>query len=70
MVDEPVVSESYGWFIIKRMPIDMDYVEENMDTMIQDYDLPQRQQVYIDIMESMKVDYSDTYKKLTIDSIQ
>ena len=70
VVDELVASESYGWFIIKRMPIDMDYVEENIDTMIQDYDLPNRQQVYIDIMESMKVDYSDTYKKLTIDSIQ
>lgn len=69
-VSEPVVSDSYGWFIIKRMPIDMDYVEENMDTMIQDYDLPSRQQVYIDIMDKMKVTYSDAYKKLTIDSIE
>ena len=70
VVDDIVVSDSYGWFIIKRLPIDMDYVEENIDSMIQDYDLPKRQQVYLDAMDKMKVEFSDTYNKLTIDSIQ
>jgi hypothetical protein len=51
------------------MPIDMDYVEENIETMIQDYDLPARQQLYSDLMDEMEVTYSDIYDKMDIDSI-
>lgn len=66
---ELVKSDSYGWFILKRNPVDMDYVEENIDSLIQNYDLPARQQLYMDIMDDMEVKYSDYYDKLTIDSI-
>ena len=66
---ELVENDSYGWFVIKRMPIDMEYVEANIDTMIQDYDLPSREKLYTDIMDSMEVTYADFYDKLTIDSI-
>ncbi len=66
---ELVENDSYGWFILKRMPIDMDYVEENIDTMIQDYDLPARQKLYTDIMDAMVVTYADFYDKLSIESI-
>lgn len=64
-----VESDSYGWFIIKRMPIDMDYVEENINDMIMEYDLPSRQQIYSDTLADMQVTYSDTYNSLDIDSI-
>ena len=66
---ELVENDSYGWFILKRMPIDMDYVEENIETMIQDYDLPARQKLYTDIMDAMVVTYADFYDKLSIESI-
>lgn len=66
----PLVENStYGWFIIKRMPIDMDYVEENIDNMIVEYDTPKIEQLYMDTMEKMEITYSDSYKKLKIDSI-
>lgn len=66
----PLVENSYyGWFIIKRMPIDMDYVEENIDSMITEYDTASIQQLYIDKMEQMDITYSDIFNKLTIDSI-
>ncbi len=64
-----IENKNFGWTIIKRMPMDMDYVEENIDELIKSYDLPKRQQVYSDILDKMKVTYSDTYQKLTIDSI-
>lgn len=69
VVDEPVLSSSYGWFIIKRNPIDMDYVEENIASMINEYDIPSYEKVYTDIMDDMKITYSDVYNRLTIDSI-
>lgn len=64
-----VENENFGWTIIKRLPMDMDYVESNIETLIKNYDLPMRQQVYADILDNMKVTYSDVYNKLTIDSI-
>ena len=69
VVSDLVVSSAYGWFIIKRNPVDMDYVEQNIDKMIQEYDLPRIQKVYTDIMDDMKVTYSDVYNQMTIDSI-
>ncbi|MGN0632560.1 MAG: peptidylprolyl isomerase [Oscillospiraceae bacterium] len=64
-----IENEQYGWFILKRMPIDMDYVEENIDSMIVEYDLPSRQKIYEDIINGMDVTFSETYKSLTADSI-
>ncbi|SDA23732.1 PPIC-type PPIASE domain-containing protein [Ruminococcus sp. YE71] len=68
-VSSLVENSSYGWFIIKRMPIDMDYVEENIDSMIIEYDTPNIEKLYIDTMEKMDVKYSDYYNKLDINSI-
>lgn len=69
VVDEPVLSDMYGWFIIKRNPVDMDYIDEHIDQMISEYDSPNFQKVYEDTMAAMNIVYSDTYNKLTIDSI-
>ena len=68
-VSDLVESESYGWFIIKRLPVDMDYVEENIDSMISEYDYPKITGLYTGIIDEMDVQYSDYFDKLTIDSI-
>ncbi|MGN1113651.1 MAG: peptidylprolyl isomerase [Oscillospiraceae bacterium] len=65
-----VENTSYGWFIIKRLPIDMDYVDENYSTLVSDYDNPRFQDIYTKTTEKMKVTKTDTFKKLTKDSIQ
>lgn len=64
-----IENTNFGWTIIKRMPVDMDYIEANIEDLIKSYDLPGRQKLYEDILADMKVTYSDTYNKLTIDSI-
>ena len=62
-------STEYGWFIIKRLPVDMDYVEKNIDSLIVEYDSPAVSKLYSEIMEKMEVSYNDIYEKLTPQSI-
>lgn len=64
-----VESKDFGWFIIKRLPIDMKYVEKNIDSMISEYDEPAIQKMFTEIMEKMDVKQGKYYEKLTIDSI-
>lgn len=68
-ISDLVESTTYGWFIIKRLPVDMDYVEENIDSMIIEYDSPAISQLYSDIMDKMEVSYSEYYDKITPESI-
>lgn len=63
-------NDAYGWFIIKRLPVDLDYVDEHYSDLVSEYDTPRFQKIYSDTTDKMKVEYSDTYKKLTADSIQ
>lgn len=69
-ISELVEDETYGWFIIKRLPVDMDYVEENMATIRDEYDTPRINQLYQDTADKMEIVYSDIYEKITIDSIK
>ncbi|MBR1423545.1 MAG: SurA N-terminal domain-containing protein [Ruminococcus sp.] len=64
-----VADETYGYFIIKRLPIDMDYVENNIESMIESYDAPNFEKIYQDYMSKMKVTYFDQWDKLTADSV-
>lgn len=64
-----IESSSYGWFVLKRLPLDNDYIEENISSLIADYDMPSRQQIYSDKLSEMEVVYTDTYRSLDIDSI-
>ena len=64
-VSDLVESTEYGWFIIKRLPVDMDYVEKNIDSLIVEYDSPAVSKLYSEIMEKMEVSYNDIYEKLT-----
>lgn len=68
-ISDLVESTEYGWFIIKRLPVDMDYVEKNIDSLIVEYDSPAVSKLYSEIMEKMEVSYNDIYEKLTPQSI-
>ncbi|MGN1134306.1 MAG: peptidylprolyl isomerase [Oscillospiraceae bacterium] len=68
-ISDLVENTSYGWFIIKRLPVDMDYVDENYSTLVSDYDNPRFQEIYDTTTEKMKVTESDTFKKMTKDSL-
>ena len=69
-ISDLIESEMYGWFIIKRLPVDMDYVNENIENMIIEYDQPAIRQLYNDITEEMEVTYGEYYDKITADSIK
>lgn len=64
-----VESENYGWFIIKRLPVDMDYVEENIDAMINEYDSPTIDKIFNKAIDDLKIEYHEYYDKLTTKSI-
>ncbi|MBQ6675357.1 MAG: peptidylprolyl isomerase [Ruminococcus sp.] len=66
---ELVENASYGYFIIQRLPVDMDYVDEHIATLTEEYDKGNIQELYNKLMEEMEVTYSDTYNKLTYNSI-
>ena len=66
---ELTVDETYGYFIIKRLPIDMEYVENNIESMIESYDYPVIEKVYSEYLEKMKVTYFDKWDKITADSV-
>lgn len=66
---EPVECEEYGYFVVKRLEPDMDFIEENLAAMINSYDQPQIQQKFSDTIDSMKVTYCNEWDDLTVDSI-
>ena len=64
-----VENNSYGWFIIKRLPVDMDYVDKNIENMIKEYDTPKISELYNERTEKMEVVYDEIFDKITADSI-
>lgn len=66
---EVVVADEYGCFIVKRLPPDMDDVNDNIDEMITAHDRVAIQEKFAEVMNSMEVTYCDIWDKLTIDSI-
>jgi hypothetical protein len=68
-ISDLVESTSYGWFIIKRLPVDMDYVEKNIDSLIEDYDMPRINKLYNEMIEKMEVKKNDYIDKMKPDSL-
>ena len=56
-----VENNSYGWFIIKRLPVDMDYVDKNIENMIKEYDTPKISELYNERTEKMEVVYDEIF---------
>lgn len=66
---ELVESSTYGYFILQRLPVDMDYVEKHYNTLVQEYDQPRIQELYGEFAEKLEVKTTDNYDKLTYQSI-
>lgn len=66
---EPVENDTYGFFVVKRLEPDMDYVEENIVAMINTHDTPAIQDKFNEVIDSMKVTYFDSWDKLDATSI-
>lgn len=62
-------NDTYGYFIVKRCNINMDYVEKNIDNMIAQYDQPRIDKLIKEKADGLTVKYCDGWDKLTIDSI-
>ena len=69
VADELTENTTYGYFIVKRLPVDMDFINENIDEMIQSNDQPAIQQKLQEVSEGMEITYGADWDKLTIDSI-
>ncbi|SFD27895.1 peptidylprolyl isomerase [Ruminococcus albus] len=67
--DKVVEDGTYGYFIVKRLEPDADYINENIDKMITTNDQPMIQEKFSETMESMAVTYCGVWDKLTYDSI-
>ena len=69
VADELVENTTYGYFIVKRLPVDMDFINENIDNMISSNDQPAIQEKMQEIQDGMEITYGADWDKLTIDSI-
>lgn len=67
--DKVVENPTYGYFIIKRLEPDMNYIKENIDSLIAANDNPAIQAKFSEVLESMNVTYCGVWDKLTFDSI-
>ena len=68
-ISDLVENSTYGWFIIKRLPVDMDYVEKNIENMILKYHSPTINKMFNELVESLEFKGSDYFEKLKPDSI-
>lgn len=68
-VSDLIENTNYGWFIIKRLPVDMDYVESNIESMILEYDTPTINDMFNKLVEELEFKESETMQKMTADSI-
>ncbi len=67
--EEPILNSVYGYFIVKRIEPDMDYVQENIESMIKSYDSTTIQEVFQEQIEAMSVTYCDNWDKITAESV-
>ena len=65
-----LVESEYGYHIIKRLPMEEKYIDDNIDDLITQYRQVRLQQEYEEIQNSMKVEYGDQYDLITVDSLK
>lgn len=65
-----LVETTYGYHIIKRLPLDMEYIENNTDDMASDYSSAYINKAIGDYMDNLKIEYCDFYDDIKIDSIK
>lgn len=69
-ISDIVESKSYGYHIIKRLPIDEKYFEEKFADLHKEYNNAIFNKTYNDYLaNNIKIEYGEYYDKLTLDSI-
>ncbi|WP_077532977.1 peptidylprolyl isomerase [Massiliimalia massiliensis] len=63
-----IVETSYGYHIIKRMPLDMDYIAENKTSFANDEINEDFSSKLAAVQEKLDVEYKGTYKKISTDT--
>lgn len=64
-----LVGSEYGYHIIKRLPLDETYVEENKDTLLATYENERMTELLDEYMADMEIEYSKYYEQFGIDTI-
>lgn len=66
----PILDLKTGFFVIKRLNIDLEYVEENLYRFTNMYLAKAFNNMVLDIQKDMEVSYGEIWNSLTIDSIK
>ena len=62
----PVTETAFGFFVVERLDIDMEYVEENLSDFVEQYVGRVFNEMVLSIKNEMKIEYSDFWKNLKI----
>lgn len=65
-----LVESSYGYHIIKRLPLDMEYIKENVSQFAPDDFNEEYTAKLTDLMNQMDIEYTNAYKKITYKTYQ
>lgn len=65
-----VVETSYGYHIIQRLPLDMDYVEANLSTLLSSYQQARFNQLITEKMDELQVSFGEYYDQISVDTLQ
>lgn len=68
-ISDVVTSNDFGYHIIMRLPIDQDYVNDNIADMTQRYNEVNASVLFEEYLQDLEITYSDYFDKLDVDSI-
>ncbi len=70
-ISDIVESKDYGYHIIKRLPIDKEYLDANIESLLGEYNKTMFNKTYNDYLENnITIEYGEYFEKLTLDSIK
>ncbi len=65
-----VIDMGYAYYIVKRVPIDLDYVEDNLDEFRRTYCARIFNEMLNEKASEIEVDYKDLYNELTVFTVE
>ena len=70
-ISDIVESKDYGYHIIKRLPIDKEFLDANIESLLGEYNKTIFNKTYNDYLENnITIEYGEYFEKLTLDSIK
>ena len=64
-----VVETDYGYHIIQRLPLDMDYVDENISTLLSSHQQFRYNQFISEFMENQEVSFNEYYDRVSFETL-